>query len=1539
MDDPWNWDVDRVVQELCSADRSWEPPSTQTPLKFPPFEKLESALREQEVDGHTLITYDIAELCSGLGINILRHKAILKHAIGQFRARSQQYRLHKKREFDAFHSEQAGAPVGVKGEKITSQSDLIVLDPTKSEQDGTVPAASSPYLSGQSPPACESSKAGTPAKNKKQRIAPVLISTVINTRLPRVIPTEADVILANTADHTSAVHKDDTAGSVLAYIGKDAFTRIDIIDDIQSPEKGGLLPESRVGFFQCSHASPGRQLQVNQLYKRRLLRDGHLEDKRLFVPPSAKADMVSGYNNPDHDKILPVYGESDEEYDTETWDEIEAEQMDRAKVGGRTGLNREEILETISNVIRDMALDWEKRKLPKLLGKAHQIWSNARRAGLKRSIDKNRRDLDAYNSRIAKYEKELMIQSWSSIAELKETAMILQQTVQDREYHSWILGVITTASEPEKGPSVLRGSVRRPPRPRIISADDDELLTSESEGELDDFIIDDVPPSSPAGMDWSPTNGENDELPNTQEQPAVGDHLDEDLMDAEPTEMIDLTQLDGGENEDGGEGVESTGPRTPTKSQEHNLIDLVTPGNRPSKGSGSASGTNGEMPVYTPGIASTLIMKIDDLNEDEQKVALDLERYERDFLDMFFTKTTAVDPDQLWYSLTRRLLRGDRYPEVPHNTYEKRRALVAFAHSRLFEMYLQGYSSPMRSYKKLTPERRVLLAQSPPEAWRIYVNFLVRLSDRFDWRRLPDHSDSEEDEQEKNDSSPTYENTKKTRIRNQEARALRELDQERVKQQADRRKTLRAKIAQAEASGATMDIVNQKMIINESKEDEQGLVYIHPEIAPRIKQHQVKGVRFMWDQIVASETKQGCLLAHTMGLGKSMQIVTLFVAISEAAASSDPTISSQIADNLKRLQVLILCPPTLINNWLDELLIWTPEDHRLGEFYKVDQSTIPSERAKNIKSWNERGGVLIMGYHLFKNYFEARELQEALLKGPNLVIADEAHIIKNHKSNLHVATASIKTQSRIALTGSPMANNIVEYHSMINWVAPNYLSDRKEFDQLYALPIAKGVQRDSSHEARRLARKMLRVLKNEVAPKVQRITLAVLKHDIPTKQEFILTVPLTPLQHQVYQEVLRYQESNMASMLGATASLNFICGHPAIFMERLEDKSNKKAQYDAILTEHLISKEKSILRQERDLAADVLSWKVVLLVSILNECKRVGDSVLVFSQYTYTLNFLEQMLRKRMFSCERLDGQTPMHKRQDLVKGFNKGHVDVFLISTKAGGLGLNIVGANRVVIFDVSFNPQHEQQAVGRAYRIGQKKPVFVYRIICGNTCEEQVQGLAVFKTQLAARVVDKTNPVPKYNLSMPQWLNDYKEPIQKDIDTYIGKDEVLDKVIEKHRSGIRAITMSDTFEEEELENDFMTADDQREAEVLIALNQARRSGNPTAAPPTSFGSPSFPVGDGMKKFLLATRTKRRLMRVATTRVGRTKERETRQPPRVISPRPTLNISKLLFEGCHPIPRGHTGWTIRKRWRLLRSVGGPTRFPVARVPAYLPGL
>lgn len=226
--------------------------------------------------------------------------------------------------------------------------------------------------------------------------------------------------------------------------------------------------------------------------------------------------------------------------------------------------------------------------------------------------------------------------------------------------------------------------------------------------------------------------------------------------------------------------------------------------------------------------------------------------------------------------------------------------------------------------------------------------------------------------------------------------------------------------------------------------------------------------------------------------------ITFLVTLAEAAKSSNPRIHKQVPEELRQQRTLILCPAGLIENWQEEFRLWRPQGDNIGHIYEVTSALDRVQRLATISAWHNDGGVLIIGYDLFRDFLtnggskknrnlyedDILLLTEQLLNGPNVVVADEAHKMKNMSTGIGRLTPMFRTQTRIALTGSPLANNLTEYYAMIEWVAPGYLGDIAEFRAVYEKPIQDGNFLDSTNYEKRRALKKMEALKADIDPKV-----------------------------------------------------------------------------------------------------------------------------------------------------------------------------------------------------------------------------------------------------------------------------------------------------------------------------------------------------------------------------------------------------------------------------------------------------------------------
>ena len=798
-----------------------------------------------------------------------------------------------------------------------------------------------------------------------------------------------------------------------------------------------------------------------------------------------------------------------------------------------------------------------------------------------------------------------------------------------------------------------------------------------------------------------------------------------------------------------------------------------------------------------------------------------------------------------------------------------------------------------------------------------------------------------------------------------------------------------------------------KVIVNISEKNPNEVIHVADSIEAVIKPHQIGGVRFLYDNIIESpsvyEKSQGfgCILAHAMGLGKTLQIVTFSEVFLKATKGN---------------HVLIIVPINTLQNWVSEFKHWLPHEpfkvHLLSDNLKTIQ-----QRSNVILNWKKEGGVLMIGYELFrllagtkaqqrkkkapkkpvcidieeedkakdiligKNqinvkfrdlftqflFYYISDIRKILVDpGPDLVICDEGHRIKNAHASISQVLKAIKTRRRVVLTGYPLQNNLLEYWCMVDFVRPNYLGTKTEFSNMFERPIQNGQCLDSTPRDKRLMMHRAHVLHRQLQGFVQRRSHKVLQKNLPPKFEHVLLVKMTPFQRKLYAtftEDLLGQKS-MANPLKAFAVCCKIWNHPDVLAKFLRQKEldamdldledlasssstnttkkrgKKKVQKKSSSSSSNVVKSENpklqnqngngyanpgqqqypqqyqfeqqqfqqqqqqfypyqqqyqqyppqqqqyppyqqypnpydyqqqegypqhnqgfnppltMLQQQveqhngdvnhqavnngyrshivegpgfdpfpiNDSKKDEISYewangmftdyisgqieqsnKFKISFELLEQTILAGERMLLFSQSLLTLDLIEEFLRQRNVpSTEekwtngtnyfRLDGSTPSMERDRLINAFNKAEaikVPLFLVSTRAGSLGINLVGANRVIIFDASWNPCHDSQAVCRVYRYGQSKPCYIYRLVSDRCLEKKIYDRQINKQGMSDRVVDESNPDNYLSTKDIHSLWDEEDVMREihyklwDVPAYVDKcdksgDFVLSKVLQ---------------------------------------------------------------------------------------------------------------------------------------------------------------
>ncbi|XP_053536183.1 helicase ARIP4 isoform X4 [Ictalurus punctatus] len=652
----------------------------------------------------------------------------------------------------------------------------------------------------------------------------------------------------------------------------------------------------------------------------------------------------------------------------------------------------------------------------------------------------------------------------------------------------------------------------------------------------------------------------------------------------------------------------------------------------------------------------------------------------------------------------------------------------------------------------------------------------------------------------------------------------------------------------SESSGVPLNnAVNQpdaqeRVLINVGHPEDDSDIYLSPQLACFVKPHQIGGIRFLYNNLVESQKHFkstpgfGCILAHSMGLGKTLQVISFIdILLRHTGAHT----------------VLAIVPVNTLHNWLAEFNLWVPPaealppdndpGHITPRNFKVhilnDEHKTTSSRAKVVEDWYRDGGVLLMGYEMYrllslkKSFVTGRKKkntkpceqgiidvdkedhQQKLMKGieralsqpgPDVVVCDEGHRIKNWHASTSQALKGIGTRRRLVLTGYPLQNNLYEYWCMVDFVRPGFLGTRPEFSNMFVRPILNGQCVDSTPEDVQLMRYRSHVLHNLLEGFVQRCGHDVLCSQLPQKQEHVILVRLTALQRALYVEFMnRFREAGNTGWLSLNPLKAFcvcckIWNHPDILFEALErenmaseqdldldditassthcsaNQSSKPCESSSNQGELTLSRlqEKSSQVITYEWAKDIMagykkgilenSAKMVLFFHIIEESVMSGDKVLVFSQSLSTLTVIEEFLVKRTMpdysgsgvkqtwvrnvNYYRLDGSTSVSERERLINQFNdvtNNSARLFLLSTRAGCLGVNLIGANRVVVFDASWNPCHDAQAVCRVYRYGQRKPCHIYRLVSDFTLEKKIYDRQISKQGMSDRVIDDLNPV----------------------------------------------------------------------------------------------------------------------------------------------------------------------------------------------------
>lgn len=534
-----------------------------------------------------------------------------------------------------------------------------------------------------------------------------------------------------------------------------------------------------------------------------------------------------------------------------------------------------------------------------------------------------------------------------------------------------------------------------------------------------------------------------------------------------------------------------------------------------------------------------------------------------------------------------------------------------------------------------------------------------------------------------------------------------------------------------------------------------------------LRDYQRDGIRFLYRSY--SENRGG-VLGDDMGLGKTVQVIGFLAAIMKKTGGSRDLnrrveelrlgrVSHKAKPNATWPTCLIICPQSVLGNWQSELETWGYFEHAVyGSGYR------------GALEFFRRGqlDIVLSSHEYARNHIEALKDMDW-----TVIIADEAHKFKNPRSQMTRAMNLFQCKLRFGLTGTAIQNRYKELWCLLDWTHPGRFGCVDAWEMMVSLPIKLGQRKSATREEAAEGQMIADLLAKNFLPELMlRRTKALIADQLPKKYDKVVFCPLAPEQLRAYRDLMHTQDvedlrlSRDLCECGAVddegapyrrgkccrpielraifRTIYLMCSlanHAALFFpspqdqyderEVVREKYVKQLQY----TKELWPDDWPRLQnnQKNGFRTDLCGkWQV--LTRLLKTWHANGDKVLLFSHSLRLLNWLEWWIELAGYKQLRLDGSTPQGQRQGKVNEFNRDpSLFIFLISTMAGGTGLNLTGANKVVIFDPNWNPAHDMQAMDRAYRIGQARDVHVYRLVGAGTLEEIIYGRQIYKVQAA--------------------------------------------------------------------------------------------------------------------------------------------------------------------------------------------------------------
>lgn len=531
------------------------------------------------------------------------------------------------------------------------------------------------------------------------------------------------------------------------------------------------------------------------------------------------------------------------------------------------------------------------------------------------------------------------------------------------------------------------------------------------------------------------------------------------------------------------------------------------------------------------------------------------------------------------------------------------------------------------------------------------------------------------------------------------------------------------------------------------------------------------------------QQKSGGIIGDEMGLGKTIQIIAFLASLHHSNLLDGP--------------IIIVCPATVMKQWCSELHHWWPpfrsvilhstgsgmtnkkeisEEELENLLINSDSDIISYEQLQNMSKIKSSmtteklldsliDKIVTDGHIIITTYVGLKIHADKLLKVKwSHAILDEGHKIRNPDSIISLTCKRLKTYNRIILSGTPIQNNLNELWSLFDFIYPGKLGTLPVFQQQFVQPINMGGYANASNIQVQTGYKCATALRDLISPYLLRRVKSDVAKDLPEKKEMVLFCKLTAYQKSKYLEFLNSKDllqiqKGKRHILYGIDILRKICNHPDII-------------------------DRDILKNTPDYGNPKKSGKMQVVKQLLTLWHKQGCKTLLFTQSRQMLDILEKFINTdddlQTLNYLRMDGTTNISKRQMLVDQFNNQNYDIFLLTTRVGGLGVNLTGANRIIIFDPDWNPSTDLQARERAWRIGQKREVSIYRLMVSGTIEEKIYHRQIFKQFLTNKIL--SDPRQKRFFKM----NELHDLFTLGGDDGLANEEMIEEV-EKHTDKLK--------------------------------------------------------------------------------------------------------------------------------------------------------